>query len=81
MRLLYFGLGHPKSDYGKDCQYNKDAPVSVFVDECRIISWQEPMSGNITFTDELEFEVSELNFLFEEPETGATKGSQDLSNV
>jgi hypothetical protein len=47
----------------------------------KIISWQELMSGNIIFADELEFEASELNFIFEEPETGATKGSQNLSNV
>jgi hypothetical protein len=33
------------------------------------------------FAGELEFEASELNFIFEEPETGATKGSQNLSNV
>ena len=39
------------------------------------------MSGNITFADELEFEASKLNLIFEEPETGATKGSQKLSNV
>lgn len=39
------------------------------------------MSGNITFADELEFEVSELKFIFEEPEIGITKDSQDLSNV
>ena len=43
--------------------------------------WQELMSGNITFADELEFEASKLNLIFEEPETGATKGSQKLSNV
>jgi|GEM_PF-2750239 len=40
--------------------------------------WQELMDGNITFADELEFEASELNFIFEEPEVDAAKGGRDL---
>ena len=40
----------------------------VYSSICRlsIISWQGLMSGNITFADELDFDVSDLNFIFDE---------------
>lgn len=33
---------------------------------CKIITWQELGDGNITFTDELDFEISELNMIYED---------------
>lgn len=47
---------------------NKNEPENIYSDLCKVL-WQDLGDRNITLAEELDFEIPELNIIFDESES------------